>query len=130
MHSKAPRPLIDRISIVLRPADGQTLEQIAPFIQLGAPVAIGRGLAVIAGASDQEVVTPSMGAQEFCIDGHVRMMANAKRYEWLRDRQIIEAPNTDILVIAGDSYFTGAELDKIVDDAMRLEVMEGAPCEQ
>lgn len=62
------------------------------------------------------------------IDDRVRLAANARRYEWLRDRRIIEDPDTDILVMAGDSYFTGAELDKIVDDGMRLEAMENTPC--
>ncbi|WP_256215763.1 hypothetical protein [Pseudomonas sp. NBRC 111131] len=41
----------DRISLVLRPAEGGTLEHILPFAKLGAHVSIGRGLAVIAGAS-------------------------------------------------------------------------------
>ncbi|WP_085710884.1 MULTISPECIES: Arc family DNA-binding protein [unclassified Pseudomonas] len=62
------------------------------------------------------------------IDDRVRMAANARRYEWLRDRQIIQDHDTNILVMAGDSYSTGAELDKCIDDAMRLEVMEDAPC--
>lgn len=51
MNEPVKRPVIDRISIVLRPADGQTLEQIIPFVQLGAHVSIGRGLAVISEAS-------------------------------------------------------------------------------
>ncbi|VVO24457.1 hypothetical protein [Pseudomonas fluorescens] len=55
MSEQMKRPVIDRISIVLRPADGQTLEQITPFVQLGAHVSIGRGLAVIAGASDEDL---------------------------------------------------------------------------
>ncbi|RDL24137.1 Arc family DNA-binding protein [Pseudomonas jessenii] len=65
------------------------------------------------------------------IDDRVQMAANARRYEWLRDRQIIEDPDTDILVMAGDIYFTGAELDKTIDDAMRLARLEELhPCEQ
>lgn len=51
MNEPVKRPVIDRISIVLRPADGQTLEQITPFVRLGAHVSIGRGLAVISEAS-------------------------------------------------------------------------------
>jgi len=65
------------------------------------------------------------------IDDRVQMAANARRYEWLRDRQIIDDPDTDILVMAGDIYFTGAELDKTIDDAMRLACLEELqPCEQ
>ncbi|TKJ77772.1 carbon storage regulator [Pseudomonas koreensis] len=63
------------------------------------------------------------------IDDRVRMAANARRYEWLRDRQIVEDPDTDILVRSGDTYFTGAELDKTIDDAMRLTRLEELhPC--
>lgn len=65
------------------------------------------------------------------IDERVQMAANARRYEWLRDREIIEDPDTDILVMAGNTYFTGAELDKAIDDAMRLARLEELhPCEQ
>lgn len=45
----------DRITLVLRAKEGGTLEQVMPFVQLGAPVSIGRGLAVIAGASDEDL---------------------------------------------------------------------------
>lgn len=45
----------DRITLVLRAKEGETLEQVLPFVQLGAPVSIGRGLAVIAGASDEDL---------------------------------------------------------------------------
>ncbi|MBC2655061.1 hypothetical protein H7A76_06375 [Pseudomonas sp. MSSRFD41] len=42
---------IDRVTLILRPSDGGNLESILPFAKLGAHVSIGRGLAVIAGAS-------------------------------------------------------------------------------
>lgn len=45
----------ERITIVLKAQDGSTLEQICQFISLGMPVAIGRGMAVIAGASDDDL---------------------------------------------------------------------------
>lgn len=45
----------DRITLVLRAKEGETLEQVLPFVQLGAPVSIGRGLAVINGASDEDL---------------------------------------------------------------------------
>ena len=43
--------LPDRISLVLKAPEGGSLEQVQPFALLGAHVSIGRGLAVIAGAS-------------------------------------------------------------------------------
>ncbi|MBH3308991.1 hypothetical protein I5P84_05925 [Pseudomonas mosselii] len=43
--------LPDRITLVLRAPEGAALEQVLPFALLGAHVSIGRGLAVIAGAS-------------------------------------------------------------------------------
>ena len=48
-------PATNRITLVLRAKEGDTLEQVMPFVQLGAPVAIGRGMAVIAGASDEDL---------------------------------------------------------------------------
>lgn len=185
MPNSINRPMIDRISIVLRPADGQTLEQITPFVQLGAHVSIGRGLAVIAGASDRDVVTPAMDATEqqdspqnipglipgpwtdvqcldFCsvalrhmvvegdlqlrdindalrymadkykvqpvdsmhIDDRVRMTANAKRYEWLRDRNRVSDIDTCLCVAHDNTVYFGHDLDKNVDDAMRSARLE------
>lgn len=46
---------IDRVTLILRPSDGGNLESILPFAKLGAHVSIGRGLAVIAGASEGDL---------------------------------------------------------------------------
>lgn len=197
----------DRITLVLRAKEGDTLEQVMPFVQLGAPVAIGRGMAVIAGASDEDLqmvlgqerddrttecnlhqeaagapahlaahaqemfdllvrintkcggldaalghgVEPSeqmwtdsreameaiwdlldkvKAAEAFGvatsmhIDDRVKMAANAKRYEWLRDRSCIEDADNDIMVVRGDQYFDGDELDREIDNALRLARLE------
>lgn len=45
MPIQSPEPT--RITLILRAADGQSLESILPFVQNGAHVSIGRGLAVI-----------------------------------------------------------------------------------
>jgi carbon storage regulator len=60
---------------------------------------------------------------EFDIEAHALMAADARRYRFLRDRLRIEDPDTDLLVMAGDAFFTGAELDRQVDDAIRLAVL-------
>lgn len=49
----------NRITLTLRAADGQTLEPIRPFVQIGAHVNIGRGLAVI----DQLQQPPALGGE-------------------------------------------------------------------
>lgn len=204
----------DRITLVLRANQGETLEQVLPFVQLGAPVAIGRGMAVIAGASDEDLqmvlgeerddrqmqaglqqqalgapahlaahaqemfdllrridakcggldaaldhgIEPSdqmwtesreameaiwelqdkiqsaatvdtVASQSMHIDDRVRMAANARRYEWLRDRTCIEDADNDIMVVRGNSYFNGAELDTEIDNALRLARLEELhPC--
>lgn len=118
MPNSLKRLVIDRISIVLRPADGQTLEQIAPFVQLGAHVSIGRGLAVIAAASDRDVVTPAMDAAEFCIDDHIQMVADANRYRWLRDgAQGTGCANVPMVRIGRGDPVGGADLDRATDAA-------------
>lgn len=111
----------NRISLVLRPVEGQTLEKISRFIQLGAYVVVGRGLAVIAAASDRDLVTPALNREEFDADEHVRMALDAKRYRWLRNRNRVEDANTDLLGARSTDCFYGSALDREVDDAMRLE---------
>lgn len=118
MPDQMKRPVIDRISIVLRPADGQTLEHITPFVQLGAHVSIGRGLAVIAGASDRDVVTPAMDAAEFCIDGHIQMVTDANRYRWLRDGALgTGSANVPMVRIGMGEPVGGSDLDRAMDAA-------------
>jgi hypothetical protein len=202
----------DRITLVLRAKEGDTLEQVMPFVQLGAPVSIGRGLAVIAGASDEDLqmvlgqerddrqmqaqlqqealgapahlaahaqemfdllhrINVKVGglnavlghsgepseqmwnehneameaiwdlldkvkaaeafgvATPMHIDDRVKMAANAKRYECLRDRSCIEDADNDIMVVRGDQYFDGDELDREIDNALRLALLEELhPC--
>lgn len=63
-------------------------------------------------------------APAFNIDEHVRMVADAHRYRLLRDRECIEDPTNDLLVLRGDTYLTGENLDREVDAALRLEALE------
>ncbi len=174
----------DRITLVVRPADGHTLEEIKSYVRLEAYVQLGNGLAVIAGASEGDlqwqlekalaraggapqmvaVYTPWTDAQvldflsvalrhvvvegdlqfsdindalrymaekgqpAFCkafgIDDHVKLVADARRYRWLRDRERIEDPDEDLLVVRGDNWLAGAELDQEVDTALRLEALQ------
>lgn len=213
---------IDRITLVLRADEGGNLEQVLPFVQLGAHVSIGRGLAVIAGASDEDLQmvlgqerddrtiecnlhqeatgapahlaahaqemfdllhrinvkvgglnavighggepsdqmwdehndamdaiwdlldkvklaevfgTPTVNARvpavtdSMHIDERVRMTADAKRYRHLRDRTLIDDVDNDLLVLRGDRYLTGEELDREIDNALRLaRLLELHPC--
>ncbi|MDG9815376.1 hypothetical protein [Pseudomonas putida] len=68
------------------------------------------------------------GEPAFCkafgIDDHVKLVADARRYRHLRDRACIEDADNDLLVLRGNTYFTGAELDREIDSAIRLEVQE------
>lgn len=195
----------DRITLVLRAKEGDTLEQVMPFVQLGAPVAIGRGMAVIAGASDEDLqmvlgqerddrtternlhqeaagapahlaahaqemfdllvrintkyggldaalghgIEPSeqmwtesreameaiwdlldkvKAAEAFGvdtsmhIDDRVKMAANAKRYEWLRNvAATTGSGHTPMVKVAGGPgrWRTGEDLDQSIDQAMR-----------
>ena len=114
----------DRITLVLRAPEDGSLEQVLPFALLGAHVSIGRGLAVIAGASQGDLVTPVLDREQFSIDDHVRMAADARRYRWLSDRERIEDPDEDLLVVRGDNWLSGEELDQEIDTALRLEALQ------
>ena len=66
---------IERVTLVLRAKPGETLAPLLQHITLGAPVAIGTGVAVIAGASDRDVLEASLGSDEFCIDARIQEVA-------------------------------------------------------
>ena len=58
------------------------------------------------------------------IDEHVKLVADARRYRWLRDRERIEDPDEDLLVVRGDSWLSAGELDQEIDTALRLEALQ------
>ncbi|TCT95669.1 carbon storage regulator [Pseudomonas sp. LP_4_YM] len=63
-------------------------------------------------------------APAFDIDEHVRMAADARRYRLLRDRERIEDPDVDLLVVRGDNWLSGEELDQEIDTGLRLQAMQ------
>lgn len=67
---------------------------------------------------------PSVSAPDFDIDEHVRMAADARRYRWLRDRERIEDPDEDLLVVRGDNWLSAEDLDQEIDTALRLEALQ------
>lgn len=73
--------------------------------------------------------TTPVSTESMHIDDRVRMAANARRYEWLRDRDRFTDPDTDICVGVGDQICFGHDLDKDIDEAMRLTRLEELlPC--
>ncbi|SDI41135.1 hypothetical protein [Pseudomonas abietaniphila] len=66
---------IERVTLVLRAKPGETLAPLLQHILLGAPVAVGTGVAIIAGASDRDVLETSLGSEEFCIDARIKEAA-------------------------------------------------------
>ncbi|WP_397428333.1 carbon storage regulator [Pseudomonas asiatica] len=63
-------------------------------------------------------------APAFSIDEHVKLAADARRYRWLRDRERIEDPDEDLLVVRGDNWLSAEELDQEIDTALRLEALQ------
>ncbi|MCE1117445.1 hypothetical protein [Pseudomonas sp. NMI795_08] len=113
--------LPDRISLVLRAPEGATLEQVLPFALLGAHVSIGRGLAVIAAASQGDLVSPALEREDFDTDEHVRMTVDAKRYRWLRSQHCIGATAHDLLAARGVRPLAGKDLDLLIDQAQERQ---------
>lgn len=111
--------LPDRITLVLRAPEGATLAQVLPFTLLGAHVSIGRGLAVISAASQGDLVSPALERDEFDIDQHIRLVADAKRYRWLRSQNCIGATVHDLLLAHGVPWLSGRDLDQSIDHAQR-----------
>ncbi|WP_447651590.1 hypothetical protein [Pseudomonas abietaniphila] len=112
---------VNRITLVLRAKEGETLAPLLQHISLGAPVAVGTGVAIIAGASDRDAFETAFGDGEFCIDTHARLALDAARYRWLRDRDRVEDADSDLVAARDRDCFYGAALDREIDEGMRLE---------
>ncbi|WP_267912081.1 MULTISPECIES: Arc family DNA-binding protein [Pseudomonas] len=65
-------------------------------------------------------VTTPITADSIHIDDRVRMAANAKRYEWLRDLGRVDDAEDTVVAGRGIHCFYGEDLDREIDDAMRL----------
>jgi carbon storage regulator len=66
---------VNRITLVLRAKEGETLAHVLPYVQLGAPVAVGTSVAIIAGASDRDVLNSALDREDFCIDTRIKEVA-------------------------------------------------------
>ena len=87
-----------------------------------------RAETVAAGQSEQTADTHDPDAS-VSIDERVKMAADARRYRHLRDRALIEGVDNDLLVLRGDRYLAGDELDREIDNALRLvRLLELHPC--
>ena len=76
---------------------------------------------------DQAERTPedsSVVAQPMHIDDRVQLVANARRYEWLRDRLRVCDPEDTVVAVRGLRYLYGKDLDKEIDDAIRLQELQ------
>lgn len=177
----------DRITLVLRPAEGSSLEKIAPFAEAGMSVAVGRSLAVVDARIDgslalhaQEMLTllhrinakvggydaildhdgePShqmwqerkkalgdiwnllakvqgdapvgdAAPTQFDLDDHVKLVADALRYRWLRDVSW-DTPRQELAIRdRSNNILIDQDLDAEIDCAMQAYPgeQETEPC--
>ncbi|MGO0684840.1 Arc family DNA-binding protein [Pseudomonas fulva] len=80
--------------------------------------------ALVLAAEVKDSVLVDQTGCAFDIDEHVRMAADARRYRLLRDRERIEDPDVDLLVVRGDNWLSGEELDQEIDTGLRLQAMQ------
>ncbi|HEN8714206.1 TPA: hypothetical protein U8203_004003 [Pseudomonas putida] len=99
----------DRITLVLRACEAASLASILPFVKLGEMVSVGRGLAVIAGASEGDLMSPSLEREQCDIAGQARLVADAKAYRVLRDSGCLIYRDKDILSVTGGTFILGAD---------------------
>ena len=110
------------IQAVRQYLDGQNRQQILLDVLANTVTTPFQG--GVLGRNPDQLVTDSLH-----IDARVRMAANAKRYEWLRDHVCIEDAHHDLMVVRGDRYFNGTELDTEIDNALCLARLEELhPC--
>ena len=100
--------------------DGQNRQQIMLDVLASTVTTPFRG--IVPGRFDTHV--PAALTDSMHIDDRVRMAANAKRYEWLRDRNRVTDIDTALCVARDDTVFFGHDLDMNVDDEMRLARLE------
>ena len=141
-------PELSRITITLRAREGESLAQhIAPFVSLGATVLVGRHGAVVAAASEGDLIEQAhqleqqlvlaeaaikRGVRPGCglrIDDWIATVANARRYEFLRDHAL-QTGNANVPMVRsgiGDPY-RGDALDSLMDHTMgKYPEVEGSP---
>jgi hypothetical protein len=59
-----------------------------------------------------------LDSEEFCIDGHIQMAAEASRYRWLRDGALgTGSANVPIVRIGMGDPVGGHDLDRLIDAA-------------
>ncbi|EIK94043.1 hypothetical protein PMM47T1_24154 [Pseudomonas sp. M47T1] len=126
----------ERVTLVLKAREGESLAQhIAPFISLGATVLVDRHGAVVTAASEGDQVeqahqleqqlvlaeaTIKRGVRPGCglrIDDWIATVANARRYEPLRDHALQTGNGNVPMVRCGiGAPYRGDALDALMDD--------------
>lgn len=111
------------IQAVRQYLDGQSRQQILLDVLANTVTTPHQG--GLLGLKNGSVITAaSIVSESLNIDDRVKMAANARRYEWLRNNTCIEDADNDLMVVRGDRYFDGAALDTEIDNALRLARLE------
>lgn len=133
------------LTVVLRARQGEHIGDLTPFLKPGSTVAVGRSGAVVSSVSagnkiahaeqleSQIVIAESAmrrGVQipddyavvsqpQFDLDEHIRMVADARRYRWLRN-VAFETPRQDLaLRDKSGNMLIELDLDAEIDSAMQ-----------
>jgi hypothetical protein len=113
----------DRVTIVLRAREGETLEALCQHTQLGAPVAIGRAGAVIASAheGDRDEVAHQLQQQLVLADAALAR-SKAVHAPW-NDVQVLDFCSVALrhVVVEGDLRFSD------INDGLRHMAQKGKP---
>lgn len=100
--------------------DGQNRQQILLDVLANTVTTPSQG--TVLGLKNGSVITSRQ--QSFDIDDHVHLVADAERYRLLRNKVCIEDADEELMVLRGDRYFNGAELDTEIDNVLRLARLE------
>lgn len=60
-------------------------------------------------------------APEFNIDDHVKLVADARRYRWLRQHSRIEDAVGTLIALSGKDSIADEEIDREIDNALRIQ---------
>lgn len=147
-------PASDRITVVLRPAEGSSLEKISPFAEAGMSVIVGRSMAVVEAKLDgdlqallsqaitelgrereqclrlEEAIASDSRLPAFNLDDHVKLVADALRYRWLRNVSW-DTPRQELAIRDNsNNMLIDEDLDAEIDCAMQAYPgeQENEPC--
>ena len=113
----------DRITLVLKPHAGTTIEDLQQYAKLGMPVGVGRSLGVIAGASEGDVMERAEQLESQVILAEAAITRNKVYAAGWTDAQVLDFLSVALrhVVVQGELKYSD------INDALKYMADKGKP---